>query len=376
MCGKNRYNGLDNVKKRGVNLSKSKGKKMTIIISAIVLVLIIATFSGYFYIQSQLGAKDADSKAEVIVEIPSGSNVKDIGNLLEEKNVINDARVFSYYVKYTNENNLKAGKYQLSPSMDTDEIVKVLKEGDTVAPEKLVIPEGYALDQIAERIVNYQPNLKKNDVLKTMDDPSFVKEMIKKYPDTVTDAVLNKDIKHPLEGYLYPATYTFKDANASAETIIEEMIKATDTNLAPYRAELAKQQKSVHEFLTMSSLIEKEATENVDRKKIASVFYNRLDENMRLQTDPTVLYALGEHKDRTLYSDLKVDSPYNTYRVNGLPPGPIANSGQNSMEAALYPEKTDYLYFLANTKTGKVYFSKTLDEHNRLKEEHITSNQE
>ncbi|MBC1399246.1 endolytic transglycosylase MltG [Listeria fleischmannii] len=357
-------------------MSKSKGKKITLIISIIILVLIIATFSGYFYVQSQLESKDAGSKKEIIVEIPSGSNVKDIGTILEDANVINSGRVFSYYVKYTNENNLKAGKYQLSPSMDTDDIVKVLKAGKTVAPEKLIIPEGYSLDQIADRIVNYQPNLKKADVLKVMDDPTFVKKMIQKYPDTLTNVVLGKDIKHPLEGYLYPATYTPKDSNATAEALIEEMIKATDLNLAPYRDELTKQKKTVHEFLTMSSIIEKEATQNVDRKKIASVFYNRLEENMRLQTDPTVLYALGKHKDRTLYSDLKVDSPYNTYRVNGLPPGPISNSGQSSMEAALYPEKTDFLYFLANTKSGKVYFSKTLEEHNRLKEEHITNNQE
>ncbi|EUJ51616.1 aminodeoxychorismate lyase [Listeria rocourtiae FSL F6-920] len=113
----------------------------------------------------------------------------------------------------------------------------------------------------------------------------------------------------------------------------------------------------------------------MDRSKISSVFYNRLKEGMPLQTDPTVLYALGKHKSRTMYEDLQVDSPYNTYKYKGLPPGPISNSGKTSMEATLNPEKTDYLYFLANTKTGQVYFSKTLEEHNRLKEEHITNNQ-
>lgn len=111
----------------------------------------------------------------------------------------------------------------------------------------------------------------------------------------------------------------------------------------------------------------------MDRKKIASVFYNRIEQGMPLQTDPTVLYALGEHKDRVYYKDLEVDSPYNTYQNVGLPPGPIANAGTVSMEATLHPDNTDYLYFLAS-KDGKVYFSKSLNEHNELKAKYITEN--
>ncbi|MBC1521009.1 endolytic transglycosylase MltG [Listeria aquatica] len=355
-------------------MASSKGKRITIIISLIVLILVIITIAGYFYVKKQLDAKNSDSKEKIVVEIPAGANAKKIGNILEDEKVINSATLFSYYVKYTNEMNLKAGRYELSPSMDTEKIVNVLKSGKTAVPERLVVPEGYSLDQIADRIVRYAPTLKKKDVLAKMDDHTFVEKMIEHYPDTVTKDVLNQAIKHPLEGYLYPATYEFKEAEPKIDTILEEMVKATQLNLAPYREELKKQKKSVHELLTMSSVIEKEATENVDRKTIASVFYNRLDEKMRLQTDPTVLYALGKHKSRTLYKDLKVESPYNTYLNNGLPPGPISNSGKSSIEAALYPAKTDYLYFLANTKTGKVYFSKTLEEHNKLKEEHINGN--
>ena len=122
----------------------------------------------------------------------------------------------------------------------------------------------------------------------------------------------------------------------------------------------------------MASLVEEEATEKVDRAKIASVFYNRLDKGMPLQTDPTVLYAKGEHKDRVFYKDLEIDSPYNTYKVKGLPPGPIANAGEMSIKAVLEPEKTKYLYVLA-TPEGEVLYSKTLDEHNVKKAEHITN---
>lgn len=114
-----------------------------------------------------------------------------------------------------------------------------------------------------------------------------------------------------------------------------------------------------------------EATEKTDRSKISSVFYNRLKKDMPLQTDPTVLYALGEHKSRVYYKDLKVKSPYNTYTNKGLPPGPIANAGESSWKAALHPEKTDFVYFLAK-KNGEVVFTKTLNEHNKAKAKYIT----
>jgi UPF0755 protein len=122
----------------------------------------------------------------------------------------------------------------------------------------------------------------------------------------------------------------------------------------------------------MASLIEEEATGQVDRHKISSVFYNRIKKGMPLQTDPTVLYAEGKHKDRVVYKDLDVISPYNTYKNTGLPPGPISNTGKTSIEAALNPAKTDYFYFLA-TSTGEVIFTKTLEEHNREKDKHISS---
>jgi UPF0755 protein len=145
--------------------------------------------------------------------------------------------------------------------------------------------------------------------------------------------------------------------------------------LAQYQSSMAEREYTAHELLTLSSLIEEEATEKADRGKISSVFYNRMEEGMPLQTDPTVLYALGKHKSRTVYKDLKVDSPYNTYKVKGLPPGPIANAGTSSIEAALQPEDTNYYYFLASS-SGSVYYSETLDEHNEKKAKYITNQSE
>lgn len=199
----------------------------------------------------------------------------------------------------------------------------------------------------------------------------FIKQMQKKYPNTITDDIFNRRIKYALEGYLYPATYSFYEESPPLSEIIETMIKKTDEMLVPYRNKMKELSLSTHQFLTLASLVEEEATEKADREKIASVFYNRLEKNMPLQTDPTVLYSLGKHKERVYYKDLEVNSPYNTYKHKGLPPGPIANAGKQSLDAVANPADTNYFYFLA-TKEGEVIFTKTLDEHNKEKAKHIT----
>jgi UPF0755 protein len=142
--------------------------------------------------------------------------------------------------------------------------------------------------------------------------------------------------------------------------------------LSDYTEKSKEKKLSIHQLLTMASLVEEEATGKADRKTIASVFYNRLKSGMPLQTDPTVLYALGKHKEKVFYKDLDVNSPYNTYKNTGLPPGPIANSGRVSIEAALDPNQTNYYYFLA-TANGDVIFTKTLAEHNQKKAEYISN---
>src|SRR5690606_29197739 len=161
---------------------------------------------------------------------------------------------------------------------------------------------------------------------------------------------------NPLEGYLFASTYDFYDEEPSIESIVELMLERTESVVEPYLDEIADKGLTVHEDITFASLIEQEAKTEEQRREILGIFYNRLEEGMKLQTDPTVLYALGEHKDRVLYEHLEVNSPYNTYQVKGLTPGPIANAGESSLEAALNPDETDYLYFLA-TPTGEVLFS-------------------
>jgi UPF0755 protein len=346
---------------------------LTITIVA-VLILVFIGGGGYLYIKSALQPVDKDSKVQKKVEIPIGSSVTGISEKLEANGIIKNAKVFKYYVKFKNEAGFMAGEYELSPSMEIPEIINRLKTGKVLqkAAFQLTIPEGKQLKEIAQ-IIAKTVNLPEEEVFNQINDRTFIQKMMAKFPDLLTTDILNPNIKYPLEGYLFPATYPFYKPNPTVEEMVVTMLEQTRKVITPYLAELSKEEFTAHQLLTMSSLIEEEATQKADRKDISSVFYNRIEQEMPLQTDPTVLYAQGKHKERVLYEDLEVDSPYNTYKHKGLPPGPIANAGKDSIEAAINPSETKYLYFLA-TSGGDVIFTKTLDEHNAAKAEHITNN--
>ena len=344
------------------------------IIVAIVSIVVIVGLSGFFYVNSAIKPVDKDNQTEKTVEIPIGSSIDTISSLLEEEGIIKNAKIFKYYIKFRNESGFQAGNYTLSPSMTIAEIVDTIKTGKMMKEValKITIPEGKQLVQIAE-IVAEKTDQNPKKVLATLNDEKFIKKMQAKFPAILTDDIFHKDIQYPLEGYLFPATYDFEEEKPSLETIVTAMLKQTEKVVQENEAQMTEQEFTVHKLLTMASLLEEEATEKVDRSKIASVFYNRLEEGMPLQTDPTVLYAKGEHSERVYYKDLEVDSPYNTYKYQGLPPGPIANAGLESIKATLEPDETEFLYFLA-TPEGDVLYSQTLAEHNTKKAEHITNN--
>jgi UPF0755 protein len=337
------------------------------------LVLIFIGGGGYLYIKSALEPVDKDSKVQKKVEIPIGSSVTGISEKLAESGIIKNAKVFKYYVKFKNEAGFMAGEYELSPSMEIPEIINRLKTGKVLqqAAFQLPIPEGKQLREIAQ-IMAKAVNKPEDEVFNQLNDRTFIQTLMAKYPDLLTTDILNPNIKYPLEGYLFPATYPFYKQNPTIEEMVVTMLDQTRKVITPYLAESSDEKITAHQLLTMSSLIEEEATEKADRKKISSVFYNRIEQGMPLQTDPTVLYAQGKHKERVLYEDLEVDSPYNTYKHKGLPPGPIANAGKDSLDAAVNPADTKHLYFLA-TAEGEVIFTNTLDEHNAAKAEHITN---
>jgi len=326
------------------------------------------------YVTSALKPLNTASKQEIEVEIPKGSSISKIGEILEDKGIVKNGTIFSFYVKMKSKN-LQAGTYLLNPSMNVEGVIAEMSSGNVHRPVvyKVTIKEGAQVVEIADTIAK-ELKWKKEDVVRQLNDKAFVQKLQKKYPTLLTDKIYDANIKYPLEGYLYPATYPFYKKDLTLEEIIIPMLEKTNKLIVENEQKMKEKNWDVHQLLTLSSLIEEEATGYTDRQKIASVFYNRLVKGMPLQTDPTVLYALGKHKERVLYDDLKVNSPYNTYVIKGLPVGPISNSSVKSVQAALEPEKTDYYYFLA-APNGQVYYAKTLEEHNALKQKYIIQKQ-
>ncbi len=348
-------------------------RRIVLIVTLILLVIIgIVGFQIYNYVSSALEPVDPDSEEIITVEVPIGSGLDSIATLLEENGVIEDARVYKYYVKFKNESEFQAGTYGLTPSMTLDEITESLKTGKVYHEPLFTInvPEGLTVEQIAENVIAEKTSYTAEEFLEKIQDPAYIEELMIKYPDLLTEEILGEDVRYALEGYLFPATYPIYEENPPLTLLIEQMLDTTQANVMQYQSVLEELDKSPHWLLTFASLLEEEATAQADRQTIASVFYNRLEDDMPLQTDPTVIYAMGEHKDRLFNTDYEFEHPYSTYQNKGLPPGPIANAGGSSLEAVLDPADTDYFYFLADSE-GKNYFAKTYEEHLANRDEHI-----
>ncbi|MFD2046170.1 endolytic transglycosylase MltG [Ornithinibacillus salinisoli] len=346
-------------------------KVVAIIIVSLILILVVGGISGYNYIKSGLQPVDPDNEQGIEVEIPLGSSTSSIASLLEENEIIKDSRIFRFYIKFKNESGFQAGEYTFTKSMTFDEIIESLKSGRIIKEPvyRVTIPEGLTVEQIAEVYADALP-ITKEEFLDKVNDTAYVESLIDTYPSILSEEILQEDILTPLEGYLFAATYDFYEAEPPIETIITNMLDKTRDVVYSYMDGINEKGFSIHEALTMASIVEKEAVTEEQRKIISGVFYNRLDAGMRLQTDPTVLYALGTHKGRVLLTDTEVESPYNTYVIDALPIGPISNFSQSALESSIYPEETDYLYFLHDSE-GNIHYAETNEEHNENRSKYI-----
>lgn len=365
---------------------------MTTVLLIVLLGLVVTGVVGYTYVSSALKPVDANATEYVTVEVPEGSSSKQIGEILEKKGLIKNAQVFSLYSKIKSFNNYQSGYYNLQKSMDLDTIARQLQEGGTETPQppvvgKVTIPEGYTLEQIAEAVtVNAAATSKKisktpfskDDFLAKVQDEAFISKMAAKYPQLL-GTLPSKDsgVKYRLEGYLFPATYNYGE-DADLESLIDQMLGAMNTNLSSYYSTIEAKNLTVNEVLTLASLVEKEGSTDQDRKDIASVFYNRLNQAMPLQSNIAILYAQGKLGKKTTLKedaeiDTNIDSPFNVYKKEGLMPGPVDSPSLSALDATINPSKTDYLYFVANVETGAVYFANTYEEHAKNVEEHVNS---
>ncbi|MGM8364664.1 endolytic transglycosylase MltG [Virgibacillus sp. W0181] len=351
--------------------AKTVRKIVAIIILSLVLIIVIGGISGYMYIKSSLAPVNPESTEEQSIEIPLGSSTSNIANILEENGIIKDGRVFRFYIKFKNESDFQAGEYTLSPALSINEIIEKLKSGKVheEAVYTVTIPEGKTIQQIAQIYSSILP-FKKDEFLDKVNDTDYINQLINEYPDFLSEKILDSNIVTPLEGYLFAATYDFYKEDPTIESVIKKMLDKTEEVVGPYLGQMEEKNLTIHEALTFASLVENEAKTQDQRTKIAGVFYNRLEKNMPLQTDPTVLYALGQHKDKVLLKDLETESPYNTYQIKDLPIGPISNFGKESLEATLQPEDTDYIYFLHDSE-GNIHYAETHDEHIELKNKYI-----
>lgn len=307
------------------------------LLSLVVLVVLAAAAAVYFGKVAFNASGPTDVTTNYVVK--SGSGIIEIADGLERRGIISDARVFKYGVQaYGYQGDMKAGEYEIKAHASMREIMDLLRSGKSVL-HSLTIPEGLTVEQIFQRV-------REDDVL-TGDLPGIL----------------------PSEGTLFANTLRFS-RGTTREEIVKKM-QADQKKLVEgiwERRDPSIPLKTIEEFVTLASIVEKETGKADERPRVAAVFINRLNKKMRLQSDPTIIYGLfggkGKPSDRPiLKSDLERPTPYNTYTVNGLPPGPIANPGRDALEAVAHPSQTKDLYFVADGTGGHV-FAETLEDHN------------
>jgi UPF0755 protein len=322
---------------------------------ALVILLVVAGGTLAFQINNWLRPVDVPVMAQdpVMVSIPSGSSSVRVARMLEESGLIRNRDVFRYYAKYRGlDSKIKAGNYLFTYGMTMDELLQELTAGNVYRPTiRVTIPEGFSVEQIAQRLA--QNGL--------VDYDEF---MVLVGGTVPVMGQVNSKQRYALEGYLFPDTYEF-DITISPEAIISRMQSRLDEVFtAEMRSRADELGMSVHEIMTLASLVEREVRAPQERDLVAGVMYNRLAKGMPLQLCASVIYALGEHRTVLLNKDLEVESPYNTYKYTGLPPGPIAAPGRDAIMAVLYPAQSDYLYYvLKEDGTGTHFFGRTFAEH-------------
>lgn len=358
-------------------VSGSMKKKGIIIVGISILVVILLIISLYF-----IGLGSVSKKSDKVkFVINSGSSTRKVIDDLYDVNLIKSKIFTMLYVKFKGDILIQAGTYELDRKYDTQEILDIISKGKVVQDTITVtFVEG-------KRLLNYVDKISetfgysKDEILSVINDKEYLTALIDKY-EFLDSNILNSDIYYPLEGYLFPATYEFYKTS-SIKAIIEKMLDKTKNVLDNYSVSIKESDYSIHEILTIASIIENESigkiadinyckkdnTEYVDRHVVSQVIYTRLNSNMSLGMDVTTYYGVQKLMSDTLTkSDLNAKNAYNTRRTDfkGLPVGPISNPSEASIKAALNPSDTSCIYFYADITTGELHFAKTYKEFQKL----------
>lgn len=334
---------------------------------ALILSVIIFCCSLFHYGLSKVSNNNIEK--EVVIE---PGTIESIATTLYQENLIKNKLAFKIYVQITGKKNLKAATYYLSENMGTPKIVEILEEGKGEDSSKISITfkEGINIRKIA-KIISDNTDYQETDVYSVLKNQDYLRTLINKYW-FLSDEILNQEIYYSLEGYLYPNTYYFSKENANIEEILEKMLEETNRQLSPYKDQMLNNSNSIHEIITLASIVELEGITLNDRKGIAGVFINRLNTGMNLGSDVTTYYGakidIGERD--LLKEEINECNQYNTRCSNftTLPISPICNPSIEAILAAIEPETNDYYYFVAD-KNKKIYFSKNITEHNSIIQE-------
>jgi len=318
-----------------------------------VVALGVAAYQAIRWAEGPVIPTEEHPPSQVVV-IPDGSTFQHVAVLLERERLIKSGPIFVLFGKSQSaDRKVHAGEYELNPGMTPAEILSKLLNGQVLL-HPLTIPEGLTITQIAD-VVSQQGLTDREEFLRLAKDREFI---------------VSLGIKaETLEGYLYPNTYKFPRGIKAREVLVA-MVEQLGQEVGPdLLARMQELKMTMHEVLTLASVIEKETGSGSERQEISAVFHNRLKKHIPLQSDPTVIYGLPEFDGNLHKKDLSSPSPYNTYRVQGLPPGPIANPGIQAIRATLYPSDSRSLYFVSRND-GTHQFSATLIEHNKAVEKY------
>ncbi|MBI2475464.1 endolytic transglycosylase MltG [Candidatus Uhrbacteria bacterium] len=320
-------------------------------------ILVGIALSGSFVWDSYFLSPDRDA-TEIKVEIPEGSSVDAISKLLKKNKIISSRFLFKTYTKFANaQSSLQAGVFVLKPQMSFKKIVASLTNAQAQEIQ-LTIPEGFSLQQIGQEVEKNFSQISVADwdsVTNSANDFTEQQDILSGIPSG-----------QGLEGYLFPDTYRFRK-DADAKTIAETMIitlkrRLAENNIIVPDHLVMQNGMTFHQVLTLASIVEREVRSKEDMAHVAGIFLTRLKIGMALQADSTVNFVTGKQDSSVSITDSKIDSPYNTYKFLGLPPGPISNPGMNAIQAVLNPSASNDLYFLT-TPAGQVIYSKTFDDH-------------
>ena len=325
-------------------------KKVLLLAGISIFLIVCAGLGIYTELRMYADAPaEANNSKNVVINVPQGQSLKTTANVLYQESIIKSPLKLVVFARIKGyDKHLKAGEYLLSAAMTPGQILDIMVKGE-VKLHKLTIPEGYNIDQIAD-LVTQAGFGTREAFIRAASDAELAHKM-----------GLEADT---FEGYLFPDTYFFPKT-ATVEKIISTMVQRFWSIFTPeWKARAKSYGFTVHQVVTLASIIEKETGVPFERPRISSVFHNRLRKKMRLESDPTVIYGIKNFNGNLTRKHLKTRTPYNTYKIKGLPAGPIANPGRASLEAALYPEETAYIYFVSK-KDNTHHFSTNFTEHNR-----------